>query len=133
MGDNVGRTMRVALVAASALLAFAAGDAQAQAPVAGTYNWELPLSMRRGPDGTTEGTGDVAKVTLKLEVRGDSVYGSMDVAAPNRPAQPAREFKGTVKGNTVVFAIVSQARINANGEERALEITNTYTATIDGD
>lgn len=127
------RTGKIALIAGSALLAIAAGDARAQ--VAGTYEWEMDMMIRRGGDGT-ETSGDKAKVKLVLEVKGDSVFGTYAVTPPAGAGSiniPPRQLKGTVSGNKVVFTMTGQARLNVNGEEQTVQMVSTYNATVEGD
>ena len=125
------RTKKLALIAASALLAFATG-VDAQANVGGTYTWEFEAMIRRGPEGESSG-GAKAQATLKLEVKGDSIFGTYQVNMPGMGEGRPRDVRGTVKGNQVQWIMTSQARFNVNGEERTQETKSIYTATIEGD
>jgi hypothetical protein len=127
------RTMRLVLVAASALLAFAAG-VEAQSPVTGTYTWEFAAMIRRGgAEGETSSQGKGQAILTITEVRGDSVFGTLAMAIPGMGEPRPREIEGTVKGNTVTWQTTGQARFNVNGEERTTQTTLTHTATIEGD
>jgi hypothetical protein len=74
-------------------------------------------------------------VRLVLDVRGDSVFGTYSVQSLDDagPAPVAREFRGTVSGNKVVFSMSSRGRINMGGNEQEVTLTSTYDATVDGD
>lgn len=131
------RTKRIALIAASALLAIATG-VSAQSPVTGTYTWEFEAMIRRGDAAATpESSQSKAKATLVItEVKADSIIGTFGTELPasmGMASRPAREIRGTVKGNTIQFSISGQARVNINGEERPIETTRIYTGVIEGD
>ena len=112
------------------VIALGASEAAAQS-VAGTYTWEVATRMRRD-EGGTETVDEKAQARLTIQLKGDSIVGSYAVALPGRET-PAREVRGTWKGNTITFNISSRATLNVNGDERQVETVQVYTATIDGD
>ncbi|HSJ09456.1 MAG TPA: hypothetical protein VK928_06060 [Longimicrobiales bacterium] len=124
--------MKAVTIAGMLLVPAAAASAQQQ--VAGTYTWEMPTRIRN--DGGAVSSNANAVVKLVLDVRGDSVFGTYTMTPPagsDAPPPQAREVRGTLNGNKVLFSMAMQGRVNINGEERAINSTSTYTLTIDGD
>ena len=109
--------------------ALATGDANGQS-VAGTYTWEIATSMRRDNNGDT--AGEMAEVKLTIETRGDSILGTYAMTPKGRTV-PVRNVRGTWKDNTITFKFESQATLNMNGEQRQVQTTQVFNATIEGD
>jgi hypothetical protein len=98
-----------------------------QDSLAGTWVIQVP-DVVRNEDGkqTVEST---TTATFKLEIRGDSVFGTV-----TRGTSPtSRQVRGTVRGNQVILMASTRAQVNSNGSEHMLSIITTYKFTRNGD
>jgi hypothetical protein len=123
--------MRMQRIVGVLTFVLCAGSGLEAQNVAGKYAVEFPYQMRRG--GGLEQAEQKAQATLTLVLKGDSVVATWQVTGGGIPASPGREGRGTVQGNTAKFDILSQARVNINGNETPVEMISTYTATVEGD
>ena len=117
-------------VATLAALAPVRAEAQAS-PFVGKWAVEITAGMRI-EDG--EPTPIRAKATLAIVETGDSLVATLTVE-PNEnvpPRPPARFAAAKVAGNAVTFLQRSEARLNANGEERTAWMVSTWALTVSG-
>ncbi len=118
-------------VAALALMAPGRAEAQAS-PFVGRWAVEITAGMRIEND---EPTALRAKATLAIVETGDSLVATLTIE-PNEnvpPRPPARFAAAKVAGNAVTFVQRSEARLNANGEERTAWMVSTWALTVTGD
>ena len=97
-----------------------------QSGVAGTWTAELP-EVVRNEDGVVS-VESTTPGTLVLEVRGDSVFGTlMRGRGPTK-----RPLRGQVTGNKVVLVAETRARVYANGDEQEVKMLTTFRFTLNG-
>jgi hypothetical protein len=119
MFTRVNRLFSLALTASIA-------TTTAQSGVTGTWTAELP-DVVRNEDGvvTVEST---MPGTFVLEVRGDSVFGTL-----TRGRGPTkRPLRGQITGNKLVLVAETRARVNTNGDEHELKLLTTFRFTLNG-
>lgn len=122
--------MRVRTMMLTGALIALATSAHAQS-IAGkwTANYPMRVRMENGEPSTSEQQG---VALLELQQKGDSVFGTW--APQNTPAPvPPREVRGTFVDGKLTLQANVEARVNMNGDERAVKMITTYTATFKGD
>jgi hypothetical protein len=128
----VNRIIALSLsVATLTLLAPRRAEAQAS-PFVGRWAVEITAGMRIEND---EPTPIRAKAMLAIVETGDSLVATLTVEPnANVPARPPARFAAAkVAGGAVTFVQRSEARVNMNGEERAVWMVSTWALTAAGD
>ena len=120
---------RMSALSAIALLAAAPLSAQS---LNGTWFTEFERQIRNQDGEVT--AGEKAKAKITLQQKGDSVFGTFEIVpAAGQPTPPARQLRGTVKGDKGTIVSEFEARRNINGEEETVKLVTTYDFTISAD
>ncbi len=126
---TIAKTLTALAIGAAAL----APQVQAQSnhPVIGRWTIEYEQG-RRMENGVV--TPIIGKSTLVVEADGAALKGTVMVGpGPDGAARPPQVMTGEVKPEGAVFTRLTKARINANGDERELDVTVVWTLVAAGD
>lgn len=124
---------RIRSFALATVVALAPLTAQAQSSaLVGDWSVAITAGMRIEND---EATPIRAKARLSIVLQGDSLIATLTVEPSENvaPRPPGRLTAVKSSANTVSFVQRSQATLNANGEERQVTVTSTWSLTADGD
>ena len=115
------------IAALGLLLTLAPLPLVAQSGFAGTWTAKLPTGVRN--INGEQSIVSTNNATFVLEVRGDSIVGSLTYDGSSAP----RALRGTRTGNTGVLAMNGAARVILNGEEHEIAMITTFRFTLEGD
>ena len=122
------RTLSVASLAVAAAATSLAAQGH---PLAGAWDIEYERGMRME---NGEATPILGKATLTLELRGDSLVGTLvRPAAPEQPAPPPERISARGTATGAEFVVKTQLTMNLNGEVSTHDAVMTWTLTATGD
>lgn len=100
----------------------------------GTYTTEIPIRVEATGDGQ-EVVTETATATITLTQSGETVDATWQLGAmPDRPAPPARNMHGVVRGTQLVLTDTTEAQVRRGDElPVAVQMISTIEATLDGD
>lgn len=126
-------SLRVLLLASIVVPAIAAASPAAAQGIAGTWITRLPSAVRNENGNIVE--TDSIDITITLEQRGDSVFGTWVRASQSgRPAPTPRKLFGVLKdGELRLSSEPTEARMNRGGEESVISMVSSYTLKLQGD
>ncbi len=122
-----------AAVLTLALLATAGRTASAQGDVAGIWRTEFDIGIR-SENGVETSMGK-REATMTLTLKGDSVYGTWQVVAPEgATAPPQIRLSGIRSGNKVTLQSEPVERtVRMNDEEQRVKMISGYTFEVSSD
>ena len=130
---SVCRLLSMPALALSIAFALLPSTSGAQSSgIAGVWRVEFPRRVEN--DGSGERVTEVGIARVSFEVKGDSVFGSWQVAGDGGGSPPARRLSGTMRGGKYhLTAEPFEAIMRGSDGDSRVQLVGTYELTVAGD